>query len=274
MTAAPDMRPFFSGARLYGDDFEGARLEAWYDEELCAYFELVRREGDYTYGDEALNRHHGFGRLAPRRFRHGLAFGCARGDDVLPIASQVERFTAIEPAREWWSDAIGGTPARYLAPRASGDLPLADASVDLVVSFGVLHHIANVSHVLAEIGRVAMPGALFLLREPIVSMGDWRGPRRNLTKNERGLPLAWLEGELARSGFAIRRRAFCMFPAIPVLARWLGRGSAYASPALVRLDDLASRLMAWNRAYHRDTLAKKLGPRCAFYILEKAGAPA
>jgi SAM-dependent methyltransferase len=41
------------------------------------------------------------------------------------------------------------------------DLPYADASFDVVVSFGVLEHVANDAASLAEIARILRPGGLF-----------------------------------------------------------------------------------------------------------------
>src|SRR5690606_11406901 len=80
---------------------------------------------------------------------------------------------------------------------------------DLVTCFGVLHHIPNVSHVMKEIHRTMRKDGLLLLREPIVSMGDWRQPRHALTKNERGLPESFLNEQLKRLEFDVISRKYC-----------------------------------------------------------------
>ena len=75
----------------------------------------------------------------------------------------------------------------------------------------MLHHIANVSTVVREIGRALKPGGLFVFREPIHSMGDWRGPRHGLTRNERGIPPGLMKRHLQSAGLQPICWKFCMF---------------------------------------------------------------
>ena len=172
------------GKSLYGDNFSADQIREWYSQEVSGYFDLVSnhykltdKDDKYNYEYDALNRFHAIGNLVGRRFETCLAIGCAAGDDIAPLAAVVGQFIAIEPAEKWWRDEIGGKPATYMAPSAIGDIALDSASVDLATSFGVLHHIPNVSHVVTEIARVLKPGGIFVLREPISSMGDWRKAR-------------------------------------------------------------------------------------------------
>src|SRR5258708_860858 len=169
MSQQPSLGAYFSGEALYGDNFTPDQILVWYEEESHAYFDLYGAEA-YPY--HALNQHHGYRRLPQKSFAHCLAFGCGRGDELLPIAGRVKRITAVEPSVECWSDSIGSAPCTYRKPDPSGDLSLPDNSIDLVTCFGVLHHVPNVSHVLGELFRVCSPGAYFLVREPIRSMGD------------------------------------------------------------------------------------------------------
>jgi ubiquinone/menaquinone biosynthesis C-methylase UbiE len=81
---------------------------------------------------------------------------------------------------------LNGVPLTYVKPVASGTLPFPDGTFDLITFSGVLHHIPNVSYVVGELARVVTPDGYLLLREPIHSMGDWRGPRRGLTKKNAG----------------------------------------------------------------------------------------
>ena len=266
-------RDYFLGGRVYGDDFSPAQIKEWYAQEESGYYDLTQTHGGgYTYGYHALNRLHGFGCLQGRLFDCCLALGCARGDDVSPLAPQVRKFVAVEPAEQWWSDNIGGTPASFIKPAISGDIALPDGAVDLATCLGVLHHIPNAGHVLGEIARVMKPGGIFVLREPIATMGDWRQPRRGLTRNERGFPLAWLDEKVAEAGFYIMRRRLCMFPATKRLGgilRLLRLGPVYNNRLLTVADWLVSGLFAWNLHYHRDTLLKKVAPVSVFYVLEK-----
>ena len=262
-------RRYFLGERVYGDDFSLAQIKEWYEQEESGYYDLTKTRGVYTYGYHALNRLHGFACLRGRTFDCCLALGCARGDDITPLAPQVRKFIAIEPAEQWWSDNIGGTPASFRKPAISGDIPLPDNAADLATCFGVLHHIPNASHVLREIARVMRPGGISLIREPILTMGDWRRPRRGLTRNERGFPLAWLDETIASTGFQVVRRRLCMFPGTKRLARVLPLGPPYNSRLLTMLDWVVSATLSWNLHYHRDTVFKKVAPGSVFYVLEK-----
>lgn len=264
-----DVSRFFAGADLYGDDLDEAALKVWYEQEEHGYYNLTASYEKYEYNRHALNHFHAWRFLTGRTFRCCLALGCARGDDVSPLAPIVREFVALETAEQWWKEEICGTPAKYLKPQVTGDIILDDCCVDLAVSLDVLHHIPNVSHVVAEIARVLCPGGLFVLNEPISSMGDWRKPRTGGTANERGLPVPWLENLLQRLSLRIVRRSFIMFRPLARIAGSVGFGDCYNNAAFVRLDALASQVLRWNNHYHRDTIWKKIAPGSVFYVLEK-----
>lgn len=259
---------YLSGAALYGDDFDEPALRAWWKREQRAYFEMAQANGNFTYGHHALNHFHLY-RFLTGRYHTCLAFGCARGDEVAPLAARVDRFIAIEPAEEWWSDRINGAEALYRKPALNGDISIDSQSVDLVVCFSVLHHIPNAGHVLSELARVLRPGGLLLLREPICTMGDWRRRRRGLTRDERGFPPAWLDARAAEYGLETIRKVYCGFPLTTRLARLLGLGPAYNNAVLVRLDAWMSRMMSWNLHYHRDSFFKKIAPIEVVYMFTK-----
>ncbi len=69
----------------------------------------------------------------------------------------------VELARKEAGD-VGGI--RFLEADATS-LPFVDASFDLVLSFGVLHHIENWQDALKEIKRVLRPGGYFIYAELI-----------------------------------------------------------------------------------------------------------
>jgi SAM-dependent methyltransferase len=265
-----DFHDYFSGRKLYGDDLDEAGRKRWFEDERYGYYEIAqKRPQSYRYVYDGLNEFHAYRHLGKRKFNRCLAFGCARGDEVMPIVDKVGSFVAIEPAEQWWSDSIGGVPAIYIKPNEDGSLPCDDGACDLATCFGVLHHIPNVTDVISEIGRVMAPGGTFLLREPIHTMGDWRRPRRGLTRHERGLPLDWLKTTLQRAGFRVERQALCMFhPAVRV-SRMLGVTAPYASTTYARVDAALSAAMSWIVLYHRNDALHRLAPSCVFLVLRK-----
>ena len=141
-------------------------------------------------------------------------------------------------------------------------------SFDLITCFGVLHHIPNVSHVMGECYRTLTHGGLFLVREPVVSMGDWRKPRIGLTQNERGIPLPLFDKIIKSSGFVVRRRAMCDFRPLTLATSKLGLPT-FNNSILVMVDAILSRLFTKNYKYHRNSLIGKFSPTSVAYVLEK-----
>lgn len=247
--------PCLSGERLRGDDFPPEEVERWFREEREAYFSL-RDRSDPRYEYHALNRRHAWRHLPPRDFESALLFGGARGDEILPIAPRVRQVTILDPAAGFRSE-------RSVEALPSGDLPFPAGAFDLITCFGALHHVANVTHVLREMRRCLRPGGYAVIREPTISMGDWRRPRPGLTKNERGIPLLLLREMLNRAGFRVLRESRCVFPAVRRL--WPGR--PYDSTFAVALDSLLSRLFSFQCAYHPTRWWRRLQPAAAAYVL-------
>lgn len=277
-TIANDQPPpeFLDGSRLWGDDLDADELSAWYADEATGYFQVATEyyknldeagAGDYEY--RAINDFHAFNLVKARRFPVCVAIGCANGQDIEDIAGSVDRFIGIEPVETWWRDEIGGKPATFMLPNPSGDISLTDNSADLFVSMGVLHHIPNVSHVIAEAGRVLNSGGWFVLREPISSMGPWWCPRPGLTKRERGVPPGWLMQTLQDKGFRIVRVRHCMTTPLSVAAGKIGMKHPLSNRLYVMLDWAVSQLLSFNARYYRPRLADKFAPGSVFLIAEK-----
>lgn len=265
---------YFSGKHLYGDDFDEESIKQWFAEEEHGYYNLGAEStevnnGKNIYGYDALNHFHAYRHLRGLTFPTALAVGCARGDDIAPLSRQIGRIIAVEPERRWWRDRIGSAPATFHAPCISGAMPADTGTVDLAVCLGALHHIPNVTAVLQEISRAMSPGAIFILREPVTTMGDWRRARQGLTKNERGIPLPWLEDTLDACGLRPLRRGFCMFPLTSRIARVAKLQHFYNSDAIVLTDYLTSKMSAWNYQYHRTSIWRKIAPSSVFYVLAK-----
>jgi SAM-dependent methyltransferase len=267
---ADDLAPYFAGKQLYGDDFSIEQIREWFADEAEGYADLGAREKpEYSYGYHRLNQFHAFNLLRGRQFDHALGIGSAYGDEFRPIATQIRRITILDPSEAFAGvTEIFGTPCTHQKPEVSGDIAFGSGSFDLIVSLGALHHIPNVSHVISECYRCLRPKGLMILREPILSMGDWRKPRIGLTRRERGIPAEILDGIVRRAGFTVRRRSLCDFPPIPRVAGKFGL-AAYNNYVLTLMDALVSRAFSWNIKYHRTRLHEKLAPSSAFYVLEK-----
>lgn len=258
------------GERLAGADLDDAGLAAWLAAEERGFVTLAGpRPGPVVPNAAALNWWHALRHLGPRRFRTCLALGPARGADYLALAERVERFVAIEPAREWWGETIGGTPAEFRPPTLRGATGLPDRSVELAGCFSVLHHIPNVGEVIGELGRVLAAGGWLVVREPIVSMGDFRRPRPGLTAHERGIPHAMMDGFLCDAGLTIVRKSLCQTPGPFQLARRLGVTRPNDTRWFVILDALISRALAWNTRYWRPRLWQKAAPTMGFWVARK-----
>lgn len=263
------MEKYLSGEALYGDDMTEEEILAWYDDEKEGYADLGAKDWEkYVYSYHALNELHGFRRLPDREFDNVLGIGSAYGIEFRPIANRVRKITIVDSSSAFSCDRIENVPVERIDANASGDIALEDGSVDLSLCFGVLHPIPNVSHVLKELFRCLSPGGIALIREPIISMGDWRNARAGLTKRERGIPFGVFQTIISSCGFVVISRKFCMFPATPRLWGVVGV-RPYNNQWATKLDGFMSSLFSWNRVYHRTAPIQKIGPTCVFWVLKK-----
>jgi SAM-dependent methyltransferase len=146
-------------------------------------------------------------------------------------------------------------------------MPFADGTFDLITSLSVLHHIANVSTVFGEMVRCLKPGGYLIVRDPIVSMGDWSRNRPGLTKRERGIPLHHFRRMIAENGLQVVREAKCYFSLSRQLGR-VGSGLPFNRSWSVVLDALLCCL-PWRMTYHAVHPWQKLRPTSVFYVLRK-----
>lgn len=257
------------GDKLYGDDFPAPEIEAWFRDEEKGYYNLGAKDRDrYVYAYHALNWIHGYSALPNVKFRHILGMGSAYGDELWPVARKASMITILEPSDGFEVQAIEGVSVQYVKPSPSGCMPFRDSTFDLITCLGVLHHVPNVGTVIREIYRCLSLGGYALVREPTVSMGDWRKPRKGLTKRERGIPLQILRGMIRGAGFEIRRERKCMFP-ITSRLRYLMRTPVFNSMICTFADLLVCGLPIWPRSYHPKNALAKLRPNSIFFVLRK-----
>jgi ubiquinone/menaquinone biosynthesis C-methylase UbiE len=260
-------KEFLSGEKLYGDNFSLNEIKKWYGDEEEGYSGLI---GDYEsgYGYSQVNIKHGFSKLKNiKKFQNVLSFGGAKGDELIPIIDKIKKITIIEPSKKLRVKKIKGKGVNYVTPKTSGEIKLKNNEFDLITCFGTLHHIPNVSFVFDELVRVLKKGGFILLREPIVSMGDWTKPRIGLTKRERGIPEIIFKRLITKNKLKIVSRKKIMFP---LLRRMNFKGKKGGnSKTAVFIDDKLSRIFSFNKKYHSTKFVHKLRPQSIFYVLQK-----
>ena len=260
---------YFSGEKLIGDDFDSRQIQEWYEDEIEGYAKIGdKSRSNYQYVYHALNTLHGYSHLPEGVFSHVLGMGSAYGDEFLPFIHRIKNLSILEPSDKFPSTDIEGVPCSYVKPDPSGIIPFESNTFDLVTCFGVLHHVPNVSFVLTEIFRCLSPGGYALIREPIVSMGDWTKPRAGLTKRERGIPLSLMLRFTTEAGFQIDHETFTGIPLVYTPAKKL-RWQVYNQSALTKLDSLLCKLFSWNIRYHRTTTWQKIAPTSLYLVLKK-----
>ena len=120
---------------------------------------------------ERINR--GLRLLPARRFARALEVGYGAGAVQLVLSDAVDELHGID------LDADPALVSRFLAERnrvahlkqgSVYELPYADGSFDLCVSFSVFEHLPEYERALAQVRRVLRTGGLFLLGMPAVNL--------------------------------------------------------------------------------------------------------
>jgi len=261
---------YFSGKKLFGDDFSEEQIYKWYKEEEEGYANLGSNDKErYTYQYVEMNKLYGFKYIRKGQFfKNALGLGSAYGYEFLEVIDQIENLTIVEPSEQLRSDKLGKIIPNYVKPNILGALNFNNNSFDLIICLGVLHHIPNVSFVLDELHRVLAPDGILILREPIVSMGDWRTSRVGLTKNERGIPLGLFDQFIMTKDLNIISRKYCDSPfAYKTFQKIFFM--KYNTYFIQLIDKLFSKLFAWNYKYHQISIFDKLSPKSIYLVLKK-----
>lgn len=102
-------------------------------------------------------------------------------------------------------------------------------------------------------------------------MGDWRFPRRGLTKNERGIPPKYFEDIFKTQKIQVEARTYC-FTAPGLFERTVGinlKKPYYSYNAGVQFDKYISFVLKFNYHYHSHKKIHKLAPSTIFYVIRK-----
>ena len=264
------LKPYYGGEKLYGDDFDEAQIAEWFEYEKEAYADLGSKEkSSYVYGYHAFNILNGFKHLPKNvKFKNVMGFGAAYGYEIEPIKDMIENLVIIDPSDAFEQTEICGVPVTYVRPSVDGTIAFADGSFDMILCFGTLHHIPNVSKIIVEFGRCLSPNGFILLREPIITMGDWRKKRPGLTLKERGIPIGVFRKIISDAKLTVVKETICFSPIAYRLAKIFGI-KMYSLPLGVLFDKWVSWLFIWNVRYHRTKKFHTLAPTNAFYVLTK-----
>lgn len=258
----------FDGLELFGETLTDREVEEWFSDEAEAYHHLYANQPGYNYEYEALNLRHGYSKLPEKRYSRALGLGAAYGHELLPIAHAVDRFVVVESSPAYEDGSVLGQGTEWVAAQRSGDIDLPTGSIDLSVCFGVLHHIPRVSHTIRELARVSGPGGYILIREPVISMGDFNSLRAGLTPHERGIPLPILRDFFRAADLETVHEAPCVFPPVAILGNRIGIATFNNGP-LTAIDQQVSKLFSWNYRYHPRKWWHKFRATSAFFILRK-----
>lgn len=261
---------YFKGEEIYGDDFDVSQIQAWYDDELEGYADLGSKDrSSYSYIYHSMNKVFGFDYLDKNViFKNALGVGSAYGEEFIPLIDRIEKITIIEPSDNLVSSVIGNISPIYHKPQVDGSLTFEDNLFDLILCFSTLHHIPNVTFVLNELLRVLNPEGYMIIREPIRTLGDWRKPRKGLTKNERGIPHHKFDEILNRADIEIVSKVFCDCNfAFKILSKFgfKKRDTIFAQ----KVDRFLSKILSWNIHYHAETAFQKMAPASVFYVVKK-----
>lgn len=267
------MNTYLRGEKLFGDDFTIEEIENWYNQEKEAYANLGSKNTEtYEYHYHALNKLHGFNYLKGKHFQHALGLGGAWGHEFIPIISQISHLHIIEPSENLRSEKIGSLTPIYTAPAVSGTIDYPDNYFDLVTSLGTLHHIPNVSHVMSELCRVTKKGGYLLIREPIISMGDWTKPRDGLTANERGIPITIFRAIVAKHALEIINEGLCFTMTAFFQRTWIKffEVPIFKFKSYVVFDKYLSKIFCRNLTYHATDKLQRIAPQSVFFVLKKS----
>ncbi|TLX75192.1 class I SAM-dependent methyltransferase [Labilibacter sediminis] len=269
------MEQYFSGEKLYGDDFTIEQIEKWYKEESEAYSNLGSKDFEnYNYGYHVLNTKYGFNKIKHGNFNSVLGIGAAWGHELEPVIDKVKQVTILEPSDLMKGNKIGEIKPVYVKPSVSGTMEFENNSFDLITCFGALHHVPNVSHVLSEMIRVLKPGGHILMREPIISMGDWRVNRSGLTKNERGIPVKIFDEIFHQHSMKVISKHYC-FTATSFLQLKLSKylkTPLHSNSLYLWFDKYVSLLLKNKVKYHATKMTERIAPGSVFYVVQKKPA--
>jgi ubiquinone/menaquinone biosynthesis C-methylase UbiE len=265
---ADSLMEFYSGKKLFGDDFNLEEIREWYGLEENACYEGYDQGRKRMPNNDYLHWQYGYRWALADRNNLGkvLGLGSGNGEEFRPVRQWIEHLYIVESAEGYFRNDATTT---YVKARADGGLDFPGNFFDASVNIAVLHHIPNVSRVLIELFRVLKPGGFCLVKEPVTTLGPWHRPRKSgLAPCERGFPRILLDEMSRRAGFEIVRKTYFEFPPLRHLRDRFGIDT-YNSNFWTGVDQLFCKLTDWNYRYHREHWFRKFAPSYVFLVLRK-----
>jgi len=266
---AESLKEYYSGRKLFGDDFNFEEIREWYGLEENACYDVYDQGRKRMPNNDYLHWQYGYRLALADRTGLGkvLGLGSGNGEEFRPVRKWIEHLYIVESAAGYFHNDATTT---YAKAHVDGKLDFPDDFFDTAINIAVLHHIPNVSYVLGELFRVLKPGGICLVKEPITTLGSWHRSRKSgLCPCERGFPRILLEEMSQHTGFEIVHKAYFEFPPLRHL-RDRGGIDIYNSKFWTRLDRLCCKLTDWNYRYHRLNWFQKLAPSYVFLVLRKS----
>lgn len=201
------------------------------------------------------------GQLGGRRV---LELGCGPGEYTIMLARRGAQVTAIDLAPSALSlvrrraEIHGLTGSIHVRWMAAEQLDFSDASFDLVVGFGLLHHV-DLAAIGPEVRRVLADGGRALFREPlgcnpVLEFARSRLPYRRKVRSQNERALTYEGVNLVGRHFrATRTRELYLFS---MITRALGSETSF--PVLWALDEWLLRRFPWLRRYCRYVIVEYL----------------
>lgn len=278
MTSLPNniSKSIKSGVSLAGDDFSGSQLERWYAQEKEGYYEkhpLTEAPDPWYAYMRYVNEVLFFSTVSKNiTSGSGVFLGSGSGIEAKKFYQSNTNWTLnfVESSDNFRSELLSNfIGSNVIESNVDGNINLESNSNDIVCAFSVLHHIANVTHVVNEIYRVTKPGGVFFVREPCSSMGDWRFTR-SATPNERGISKKFMIKAATDAGFYIKKYPVpIVFEPINKCLSKIGLLDKIPLQLVYLVDRILSLVLSFNDHYWRDRLYKKFGPSAYAYIFYK-----